>query len=185
MPRQYHRPIFGPYDLAVEILAYSNRARAISARARELLETSEPDTFLGRQHYRLIPLPNEDGVPPRKSEAAFVDAAENIAHANAATDIASASVQLAQGPTSWAMRSTSHDEAMMTAELHDALTEALEYIKAGGLIRKYSLVWNSRSKAPRIIIWKATDASDQSLRRSIADSLAGLAAESQITIEKD
>jgi hypothetical protein len=100
-------------------------------------------------------------------------------------NIARGSVQLAQRPTSWAMPLTSHDEAMMTAELHDALTEALEYIKAGGLIRKYSLVWSSRSKAPRIIIWKATDASDQSLRRSIADSLAGLAAESQITIEKD
>jgi hypothetical protein len=62
-------------------------------------------------------------------------------------NIARGSVQLAQRPTSWAMPLTSHDEAMMTAELHDALTEALEYIKAGGLIRKYSLVWSSRSKS--------------------------------------
>jgi hypothetical protein len=53
------------------------------------------------------------------------------------------------------------------------------------VIREYSLVWSRRSEVPRIIVWKAIDASDQSLRRSIAHSLAGLAAESQITIEKD
>jgi hypothetical protein len=43
----------------------------------------------------------------------------------------------------------------------------------------------ARSEAPRIHVWKATDAPDEALRRSIADSLAGLAAESQLTIEKD
>jgi hypothetical protein len=74
---------------------------------------------------------------------------------------------------------------MTTAKLHDALTEALECVKAAGLIRRYSLVWVARSEAPRILVWKATDAPDEALRRSIADSLAGLAAESQLTIEKD
>lgn len=74
----------------------------------------------------------------------------------------------------------------MTAKLHEALTEALESIKAGGLIRRYSLVWTGRgSEAPRIVVWKAADASDEALRRTIADSLAGLAAEAQVTIEKD
>lgn len=74
----------------------------------------------------------------------------------------------------------------MTAKLHDALTEALESIKAGGLIRRYSLVWTGRgSEAPRIVVWKAADASDEALRRTIADSLAGLAAEAQVTIEKN
>jgi hypothetical protein len=72
----------------------------------------------------------------------------------------------------------------MTAKLHDALTEALESVKAGGLILRYSLVWSGRGDAPRIVIWKAADVPDEALRRTIADSLAGLAAESQITIEK-
>lgn len=73
----------------------------------------------------------------------------------------------------------------MSAKLHDALTEALDCVKAGGLIRKYSLRWYGRSAAPRIIVWKATDASDDALRRSLRDSVAGLANESQFTIEKD
>jgi hypothetical protein len=63
MPRQYHHPIFRPYDLAAEISAYRDRAREISARARELLRVSEPDTFLDRQHYPVIPLPNEGELP--------------------------------------------------------------------------------------------------------------------------
>jgi hypothetical protein len=74
---------------------------------------------------------------------------------------------------------------MTATKVHDPLTEALECIKAGGLIRKYSLVWSNRSDAPRIVVWKASDSSDEELRRSIADGLAGLAAESQVTIEKD
>ena len=73
----------------------------------------------------------------------------------------------------------------MTVKLHDALTEGLESLKAAGLIRKYSLVWSVRSEAPRIIVWKAVDASDEALRRSVAHSLAGLAVELQITVEKD
>ena len=36
----------------------------------------------------------------------------------------------------------------MTVKLHDALTEALDSLKEGGLIRKYSLVWSGRSEAP-------------------------------------
>jgi hypothetical protein len=74
---------------------------------------------------------------------------------------------------------------MTATQLHDPLTEALECIKAGGLIRKYSLVWSNRSDGPRIVVWKASDSSDEELRRSIADGLTGLAAESQVTIERD
>jgi hypothetical protein len=48
----------------------------------------------------------------------------------------------------------------MTAKLQNALTEALDCIKSAGLIRKYSLVWDYRSEAPRIIVWKATDSSE-------------------------
>jgi hypothetical protein len=80
---------------------------------------------------------------------------------------------------------TSHDEAMMTAKVHDALTEALDCVKERGLIRKYSLVWSGRSEVPRIIVWTGTDATDEELRRSLAKSLAGLAVDSQVTIEKD
>ena len=74
---------------------------------------------------------------------------------------------------------------MMTPKVHDALTEALDCVKASGLIRKYSLVWSGRSEVPHILVWKATDASDEELRRSLAESLVGLAADSQVTIEKD
>jgi hypothetical protein len=74
----------------------------------------------------------------------------------------------------------------MVTELHDALTEALECVKAAGLIRRYSLVWSGgHSRAPRIVVWKATDDPDEALRRAIAKALAGLAADSQLTIEKD
>jgi hypothetical protein len=73
----------------------------------------------------------------------------------------------------------------MTVELHNALTEALERLKAAGLIHKYSLVWVGRSEAPRIIVQKTLNASDEELRRSLAHSLSGLAVEAQITVEKN
>jgi hypothetical protein len=73
----------------------------------------------------------------------------------------------------------------MTVKVQNALTDALDCIKSAGLIRKYSLIWNGGSQVPRIIVWKATDCSEEALRRSIADSLAGLAAETQIAIGKD
>lgn len=79
----------------------------------------------------------------------------------------------------------SRGKYMARTKLHDPLTEALECIKAGGLIRKYSLIWRDRSDAPRIVVWKASDRSDEELRRSIADGLAGLAAESQVAVAKD
>jgi hypothetical protein len=65
------------------------------------------------------------------------------------------------------------------------LTDALDCLKSAGLIRKYNLVWNCGSEAPRITVWKATDTSEDELRRCVADSLVGLAAESQVTIGKD
>ena len=73
----------------------------------------------------------------------------------------------------------------MVANVHGALTEALECIKASGLIHRYALVWSGRSAAPRIVLWKATGTSDEALRNHLVDSLAGLATESQFTIEKD
>ena len=73
----------------------------------------------------------------------------------------------------------------MTAKVNDALSEALECIKASGIIRKYALVWTGRDAAPRIIVWKAADISDEELLDRLRHSLAGLATESQFTIEKD
>jgi hypothetical protein len=73
----------------------------------------------------------------------------------------------------------------MTAKVQNTLIEALDCIKSAGLIRKYSLVWNCGSEAPRIVVWRATDSSEEALRHSVAHSLAGLAAESQVTIVKD
>ncbi|OMI11585.1 hypothetical protein BSN85_12245 [Bradyrhizobium brasilense] len=87
------------------------------------------------------------------------------------------------------MGGVGHLTAGLTAQLHDLLTEALEGIKSGGLIHRY-MVWAGRSEAPRIIVCKSADIPDDVLRRTIlrrtiVSSLAGLAAESQITIEKD
>jgi hypothetical protein len=73
----------------------------------------------------------------------------------------------------------------MMAKVHDTLTEALDSIKASGLIRRYALVWSGRGAAPRIIVWQAADASDDVVRNHLVHSLAGLAVESQQTIEKD
>jgi hypothetical protein len=73
----------------------------------------------------------------------------------------------------------------MSKETHEALTEALDCVKESGLIRKYSLVWSGRSEAPRIVVWKAADDSDEALRNHLAQSLAGLAAKPQLTIEQD
>ncbi len=70
---------------------------------------------------------------------------------------------------------------MMNTKLHDTLTEALESLKARGLIRKYSPVWTGRSEAPRISLWKAADVPDDALRHTIA----GIVAESELTIEKE
>jgi hypothetical protein len=58
-------------------------------------------------------------------------------------------------------------------------------VKESGLIRKYSLVRSGRSEVPRIIVSTGTGATDEELRRSLAKSLAGLAVDSQVTIEKD
>jgi hypothetical protein len=57
---EYRVPFFRSRDLAAEIAAYQDRTRRVTARASELLKISEPDTFLGRQHYLLIPPPDED-----------------------------------------------------------------------------------------------------------------------------
>jgi hypothetical protein len=57
---EYRFPIFRPRDLAAEIAAYRDRAQEITAKASELLKMPELDSFLGRQHYPLIPLRDEN-----------------------------------------------------------------------------------------------------------------------------
>jgi hypothetical protein len=73
---------------------------------------------------------------------------------------------------------------LMTDRLGSALAEGLDCMKAAGLITKYSIIWEGRSEAPKVIIWRACDTSDAALRRSIADGLAGLVGESQLTVER-
>ena len=68
---------------------------------------------------------------------------------------------------------------------HSALTVGLDCMKAAGLITRYNLVWESGSEAPKILLWTTTDTPNEALRRSIADGLAGLAGESQLSIERD
>ncbi len=46
-------------DLAAEIAESRKKRLAALKRSAELLKAPPPDTFLGRQHYDLIPLPSE------------------------------------------------------------------------------------------------------------------------------
>jgi hypothetical protein len=48
-----------PAGIAAETAAASARTRQVTAQAFELLNLPVPDTFLGRQHYPLLPLPHE------------------------------------------------------------------------------------------------------------------------------
>jgi hypothetical protein len=49
-----------PAVLAAELAAIRARTRRVAAQSFELLKLAEPDTFLGKQHYPLLPLPHED-----------------------------------------------------------------------------------------------------------------------------
>src|SRR5262249_19928674 len=64
MKTKFRNQIFRPIDLAAEIAEHRFAARQIRARASELMKTP-PDTFLGHQHYPLIPLPHEREPTPR------------------------------------------------------------------------------------------------------------------------
>jgi hypothetical protein len=45
--------------LAAEIEQSRGRAAKAAATARELLRLPRPDTILGRQHYKILPLPDD------------------------------------------------------------------------------------------------------------------------------
>jgi hypothetical protein len=53
-----------PAVFAAEIAAIRARTRRLTAHSFELLKSAEPDTFLGRQHYPLIPLPHDEKRSP-------------------------------------------------------------------------------------------------------------------------
>jgi hypothetical protein len=53
-------PIPHPARFA-EVAAVRARTRKVAAQSFELLKLTEPDTFLGRQHHPLLPLPHEEG----------------------------------------------------------------------------------------------------------------------------
>jgi hypothetical protein len=55
-----YRTPFRPADLAAEIAANRARAEEITEKAFEVLRLPQPDTFLGRQHYPLVPLPDNE-----------------------------------------------------------------------------------------------------------------------------
>jgi hypothetical protein len=55
-----YRAPFRPADLAAEIAAHTARAQEITAKVVEILRAPPPDTFLGRQHYPLIPLSHDE-----------------------------------------------------------------------------------------------------------------------------
>ena len=52
--------IYRPRDLAAEIVAENARLHEIVEKSQTLLKNPSPDTFLGRQHYKIIPLPEQE-----------------------------------------------------------------------------------------------------------------------------
>lgn len=53
-------PIPHPALLAAEVAVIAARTKAVAAQSVELLKLAEPDTFLGRRHYPLLPLSDQD-----------------------------------------------------------------------------------------------------------------------------
>jgi len=70
----------------------------------------------------------------------------------------------------------------MDATRHSGIVDGLEAMKAAGLIIRYNLSWERRDDEPRVAVWRACDTPDEQLRRSIADGLAGLLTEAQLSI---
>ncbi|GLR91281.1 hypothetical protein [Bradyrhizobium iriomotense] len=54
------RTIYRPTNLASEIIEQRAKAQKVVAKALEVLKLEVPDTFLGRKHYEIIPLPDRD-----------------------------------------------------------------------------------------------------------------------------
>jgi hypothetical protein len=65
---------------------------------------------------------------------------------------------------------------------HSGIVDGLEAMKAAGLIIRYNLAWERPGGEPRVAVWRACDAPDEELRKSIADGLAGLLTEAQLSI---
>jgi len=70
----------------------------------------------------------------------------------------------------------------MDATRHSGIVDGLEAMKAAGLIIRYHLTWEGPGGEPKISVWRACDTPDDQLRKSIADGLAGLVAEAQLSI---
>jgi hypothetical protein len=60
-------PIYRPVDVALETALVERQFREILARSRKVLESSVPDTFLGRQRREMVPPPHEEGQQPLSS----------------------------------------------------------------------------------------------------------------------
>ena len=67
------------------------------------------------------------------------------------------------------------------ATKHSGIVDGLEAMKAAGLIIRYNLTWEAPGE-PKVAVWRACDAPDEQLRKSIADGLAGLLTEAQLSI---
>jgi hypothetical protein len=65
---------------------------------------------------------------------------------------------------------------------HSGIVDGLEAMKAAGLIIRYHLTWERSGGEPKVAVWRACDTPDEDLRRSIADGLAGLVSEAQLSI---
>ena len=69
----------------------------------------------------------------------------------------------------------------MDTTRHSGIVDGLEAMKAAGLIIRYNLTWE-RPGEPKIAVWRACDTPDDRLRKSIANGLAGLVTEAQLSI---
>ena len=62
------------------------------------------------------------------------------------------------------------------------IVDGLDAMKSAGLIIRYHLTWEAPGGEPKVAIWRACDTSDEELRKSITDAMAGLLAQNQVNI---
>jgi hypothetical protein len=62
------------------------------------------------------------------------------------------------------------------------IVDGLDAMKAAGLITRYHLTWGGPGAEPKVAVWRACDTPDEHLRKSIADGLAGLLTQAQLSI---
>jgi hypothetical protein len=68
----------------------------------------------------------------------------------------------------------------MDATRRSGIVDGLESMTAAGRITRYTITWEGRE--PKVTVWRACDTPDADLRKTILDGMAGLVAETQLTV---